>query len=117
MPDPADWTLETQAFHYRQSVAEDLKINDPLEAAYLTAFISSLTTLERGEKQTIVDQGVTRLITCFESRMAVVIEDREMIRRSIAQHLWPLIIGFSFSFQFEISVLMRLSPGTSNCLR
>ena len=96
----ADWTLETQAFHYRQSVAADLKINDPLEAAYLTAFISSLTTLSAGEKQTIIDQGVTRLITCFESRMAVVIEDRETIRRSIAQHL--LASYYRIQFQFPI---------------
>ena len=33
----SDWTQETQAFRYRQSVAEDLNIADPLEAAYLTA--------------------------------------------------------------------------------
>ena len=96
----SDWTQETQAFRYRQSVAEDLNIADPLEAAYLTAFISSLTTLDAGEKQTIVDQGVTRLITCFESRMAVVIEDREMIRRSIAQHL--LASYYRIQFQFPI---------------
>lgn len=95
-----DWTQETKEFAYRYSVAEDLKITDPWEAAYLTAFISSLTTLKANDKLTIIDQGVTRLITCFETRMAVGIEDRDAIRRSIKQHL--LASYYRIQFQFPI---------------
>ncbi|SHK25750.1 Transcriptional antiterminator [Clostridium cavendishii DSM 21758] len=68
------------------------------EKAYLTAYISTLSSLNSKVDEILIDKYVDKLIKKFEVRTTIVLESKEEFKKNIKRHLLSSYYRIKFSF-------------------
>ena len=92
---------EARSFSFYLSVSSLLKTENKNEQVYLAAYISSLPSLNQNIKDDLMDEYIDRLVNRFESKTAIVLEEKEEFKKNIKRHL--LSSYYRIKFQFPIS--------------
>lgn len=92
---------EVKRFPYFQASKSLLNNPSEEEAVYLSAYISSLPSLDVSSELEVIDCYIERLIERFEVNSAVVLESKDEFKRNIKRHL--LSSYYRIKFHFPIS--------------
>lgn len=89
---------EIKKFSFYQASAHILNHSSEEEKVYISAYISSLPSLDENSEIAVIDQYIQVLIDRFEASSAVVLESKDEFKKNIKRHLLSSYYRIKFRF-------------------
>lgn len=109
------FTEEAKKLPYYEAIKDivHFKLNE-YEQAYITTYISSLSSLNQEVNEEKIRHMADKIISQFEYRISVPIEDKDKIRKNLVRHLSSSYNRIKFRFPVNNPMLLEIKSKYKN---